>query len=369
MSVPSHNMNTSEKSHRMRGTLKIFGAALDPLSSPERLNLKLAYINFTNKHPDVDKNSDPYDVMRKFLIKEMPSLNRNVWFGKLEIESWLTPKPKFEHIKLLNSETFSNFLRRNGCWDYALRVSNYVNKKILPSIPVMIGVDHSLTGGVIMGLSKYYKKLNVIVLDAHFDALQYQDVNPLSQLWLEGYCHSNRKPKKITYYECGNFISYLIAKKIISPKNLWVLGIQDGILESWRAGSEHKKGERAQIEEYKSLVERGVHLISKTDLVCEKFFLKLNGPIYLSIDMDVGSLSSIYSARFMNCFGLTRDEFIKTLYNLSRAFRKSGFPLVGLDIMETDIHLLEASKSCRYQDYSREIVRETFQAFFTNRLN
>jgi len=365
-------MNTSEKSHRMRGTLKIFGGALDPLSSPERLNLKLAYIDFTKKHPGIDKNSDPYDLMREFLIKEMPYLNGNVWFGKLKIESWLTPKPKLEDIKLLNTETLSNFLRKNGCWDYALMVSDYVNKKILPSIPVMIGVDHSLTGGVIMGLSKYYDRLNVIVLDAHFDALRYQDVNPPSQLPLPVHCHSNpfnRKPKRITYYECGNFISYLIEKKIIRPKNLWVLGVQDGILESLRMGYEHKKGERAQIEEYRRLVKRGVHLISKTDLVYEKFFLELSGPIYLSIDMDVGSLSSIYSARFMNCFGLTRDEFIKSLYNLSLAFRKSGFPLVGLDIMETDIHLLEASKSCRYQDHSREIVREIFQAFFINGLN
>ncbi len=356
----------------MSGTLKIFGAALDPLSSPERLKLKLAYLHYASRHPAGDKNSDPYDAIREFLIKEIPSLNRNVWFGKLEIESWLTPKPKLEHIKFINSATFYHFLRKNGCWHYALKVRDYVKKKILPSIPVMIGVDHSLTGGAILALSEYYKNLNVVVLDAHFDAIQYQDTNFYSPFPLQNHDQNKlfyKKGRRIPFYACGNFISHLIAKNIIHPEKLWVVGIQDEILESLKMGDKQKEIEWAQIEEYRSLMKRGVHLVSKTDFVSENFFLKLNGPIYLSIDMDIGSLSSIYSARFMNCIGLTYDEFTQSLYALSHAFRKSGFPLIGLDIMETDIHLFEASQSCRYQDYSREIVRDTFQAFFKKELN
>lgn len=350
----------------MKKQINIFGAALDPLSSPERLNLKLAYLNFLKKNQEVENNSDPYDEIREFLKKGTPSLDGDIWFGKVEIESWLTPKPKLEDIKLLSTENIFNFLCKNGCWDYALRVSDYIDKEILPSKPVMIGVDHSLTGGVIMALSEYYKNLNVIVLDAHFDALKYQHTNPRCQFPLGNNYHDksfNKKSNKIPFYECGNFLSYLIDKKIISPKNLWVLGVQDKILESLDVRCGEEKGEGSQIEEYRRLVEKGVHLVSKRALVFNKFVLKLNGPIYLSIDMDVGSLSSIYSARFMNCIGLTYDEFIKSLHNLYRVFQKSGFPFVGLDIVEMDIHLLEANRFSHYQDYSREIVKEIFQLF------
>lgn len=361
----SKYMDAFVRSHQTGRLIKIFGAALDPLPSPERLNLKLAYLDHIKKTSQLDKNSDPYDATREFLKRKRSFSNGNVWLGKVEIESWLTPKPTLEDIKLLNVENVFNFLRKNGCWSYALRVSDYVNNKILPSRPAMIGVDHSLTGGVIMALSNYYNNLNVIVLDAHFDILRYQDMNSLSQSSAPGnyYSASFNKTGEIKFYECGNFIFYLINKKIVRPKNLWVLGVQDEMLESLGRRDGDKEGEPAQIEEYRRMIKKGVHLISKTDLVFEKFLLELNGPIYLSIDMDVGSLSSIYSARFMNCVGLARDEFIKCLHNLSSIFQKSGFPVVGLDIMEMDIHLLEASGFSCYQDYSREIIEEIFKAF------
>jgi len=350
----------------MKQQIKIFGAALDPLNSPERLNLKLAYLNFLRKEPEANKHSDPYDAMKEYLRKKMPFLDGNAWFGKMQVESWLTPKPKLTDIHLLNTETFTNFLNKNGCWDYALRISDYVEQKILPSKPVMIGVDHSLTGGVIMALSSQYNNLNVIVLDAHFDALRYQGLKANNQLACSNNYLKNEYLKKgdeIQFYECGNFISYLLDQKVIKPENLWILGVQDGILDSLKMQYNRSKAELSQTKEYMKWIKKGVHLVTKTDFVSKNFHLDLTGPTYISFDMDVGSLSSVYSARFMNCVGLTYKEFIKSIHKLSGIVRKSNIPCVGLDIMEIDIHLLEIAELSQYQDHSRQIMKEIFQAF------
>jgi len=352
----------------MKQQIKIFGAALDPLNSPERLNLKLSYLDFIKKIRS-QKNSDPYDAMKDYLRRELSSLDGNAWFGKMQIESWLTPRPKLTDAHLLNMETFTNFLHQNGCWDYALRIRDYVEEEIFPSKPVMIGVDHSLTGGVIMALSSHFKNLSLIILDAHFDVINYQNSSINHLRGISYSCSENshfQKWDEIQFYECGNFISYLLDNKLIKPENIWILGVQDEISEALKIEYNDNKAEWAQIKEYKKWIKKGVHLITKTDLIRQNFHLDLSGPTYLSVDMDVGSLSSVFSARFMNCIGLTYDEFVKTLSNLSFLFRRSGIPLVGLDIMEMEIHFLEASHLFHYKDYSRELVKEIFQYFLSD---
>jgi arginase family enzyme len=265
----------------------------------------------------------------------------------------------------LTTETFTNFLHQNGCWDYALKVRDYVEEEIFPSKPVMIGVDHSLTGGVVMALSRRYEDLNIVLFDAHFDVLKYQPLNANSHPPCSGKPLNDsllNKDNEITFYECGNFIWYLLEQNIIKPENLWVLGVQDEILQSLQSNCHQSEAEQAQIKEYAKLIERGVHLISKTDLISKDLHLNPNSPTYVSIDMDVGSLSSVYSARFMNCIGLTYDEFAKSIRKLFNTLQELNIPFVGLDIMEIDIHLLEANELSPYMDYTREMVRETIQA-------
>lgn len=105
----------------MKNQIKIFGAALDPLNSPERLNLKLGYLAYLGKEPEAQKKSDPYDLIREYLSKEPLFIDRKAWFGKMEIESWLTPKPNLADLHFLTPEQFTNFLYKNKCLDYALR--------------------------------------------------------------------------------------------------------------------------------------------------------------------------------------------------------------------------------------------------------
>ena len=350
----------------MKEQIKVFGSALDPLNSPERLNLKLAYLASIAEEPEAKRNYDPFDAMKDYLNRELSSLDSRFWFGKMQIESWLTPRPKPTDAHFLRTETFTDFLYQNGCWNYALRVRDYVKEQILPSKPVMIGVDHSLTGGVIMALSRHWDNLNVIVFDAHFDVLKKQNLDSIHQLAMPDYYGENSSLERcdeVDFYGCGNFICHLLEQEIISPDNLWVLGVHDNVLKSLKMKCRKDNAVRSQIGEYEKWIRKGVHLITKTDLVAGNFHLDLNGPTYISVDMDVGSLSSVFSARFMNCFGLTYKEFVEALGKLSQIIIKSDVPVVGLDIMEIDIHLLEAAELSQHKDYTRPIAREIFQKF------
>jgi arginase family enzyme len=295
-------------------------------------------------------------------------LSDRSWVGKIPVESWLTPKPELGDFLSLTPEKYSMFLEKNGCLEYAMVVRDYVREKIFPSKPVMIGVDHSLTGGVIKALSEQFENLNVVIFDGHFDVMRYQVTNQntpwgISDSYIEN--SSFEAEERIHFYECGNFISFLLEENIIDPKNLWILGVQEEVVKGLKKEYSIDKVERAQVEEYKKWVDKGVHLIPKNELVSKKKInLSLNGPTYLSIDMDVGSLSSIFSARFMNCIGLTYNEFAKALYNLFCIIRKSNIPLIGLDIMEIDIHLLEASALSKYKDYTKKIAEKILYFFF-----
>jgi len=219
-----------------------------------------------------------------------------------------------------------------------------------------------------MALSDCYENLNIVMLDAHFDIAKYQNTNSVNRIVgssTEDNCLGNSSAKgleRVHFYECGNFISYLLGNNLIKPQNLWVLGVQDEILKERNLES-HSNTKCFQAKEYQKWVKKGVHLLTKADLVSKNFRLDFNGPIYLSIDMDVGSLASVFSARFMNCIGITYKEFLKTLKKLSGFLRNSNYPLVGLDVMEIDIHFLNACSASRFNDRTKTLVKCIFQTF------
>ena len=89
----------------MKQEVKIFGAALDPLSSPERLNLKLSYLDYLRVQPKENVHADPYDILKEYLRKELP-WRCLVWEdeNRLLVNS-KTPIRRFTSFKL------GNFLR------------------------------------------------------------------------------------------------------------------------------------------------------------------------------------------------------------------------------------------------------------------
>ncbi len=352
--------------------IKIIGAALDALPSPERVNLKLAYLHYLrNKSSMEEEWMDPYDLVKTRMTESL-NLNHQIkWSGKIFIPSWLSPKPKKIDARRLSPDRLIKFLERDGCWECALRVADYVHREVDPGIPVMIGVDHGLTGGSVMALAKRYPDLNVIILDAHFDVMNRdksgqqnrQDRKDGFPISLDREIASNTH---WNYYECGNFLDFLLKKRVISPKNLWVLGVQDEIYQALKERGDGSKNLDPSTESIKKWIRKGVHVIFKHEIQSGHFKIGLNGPTYLSIDMDVGSMSSIFSARFMNSYGLNLAEFLGLLRQVSQCIQKSHYPLVGLDIMEFDVHFFEAVKKREMDDRADEIVREIFRLFINH---
>jgi len=352
----------------MKNKVKIFGAALDVIPSPERIGLKLAYINHQENEPPVYNGfKDPYDFIKTNMEKNRIHNNGIEWAGGMLFPSWLTPKPMLRDKLKLTSRNMGKFLKNNGCWRWALSVANYIKKEIYPNMPVMIGVDHSLTGGSIMALGDKNPNLNVVILDAHFDVMNNkgvykQDYPGRRAVFSSPYDKQLESENPLNYYGCGNFLDHLLKKNVISPKNLWIVGVQDEIYRELKGGS-FRGGFGLNTTSIKEWMEAGVHVIFKHEARSSNFEIHLNGPTYLSIDMDVGSMSSIYSARFMNSYGLNTTDFLHLLHRVSRSIRSSHFPLVGLDMMEFDVHFFEAIKEKKIDDGTEEIVKEIFKLF------
>lgn len=346
----------------MEQKIDIFGASLDALSSPERVNLKLAYIgHLRNRAFNRGEYKDPYDFIKAFVAKNITLNDKIKWSGKISIPSRLAPKPKVSDASRLSVDKFNQFLESNGCWKYALMVSDYINKKISPGMPVMIGVDHSLSGGSIMALTDRYPNLNIVILDSHFDVMEMQR-NTISMFHLPNTKKMKHK-SHLNYYECGNFLDCLLEKGVISPKNLWILGVQDEIYRELKGGKYLGENSDLNAISIKKWMGEGVHVVFKHMIQSGNFKMDLNGPTYFSIDMDVGSMSSIYSARFMNSCGLNREEFLQLLNKVSRLIEASRCPLVGLDIMEFDVHFFDVAKEKLFNDGTEQIIKEIFEIF------
>jgi arginase family enzyme len=332
---------------------RVFGVPFDPPSSPERLDIKLAYIrHLLNTLRHEEGFADPYDSIYFEFQKGNILYDDITWLGKVPVDSWLKPKPSVTDMDLLKPVQVTSFLRNNGCWQHALRVAEFVSREILPHRPVMIGIDHSSTGGVLLALTSQYSDLNVIVLDAHFDVLKQNGLPPSFE--------SLKRSRKQTFYHCGNFLSVLLEKGLINPTNLWILGVAEHSLY----GPEPNAGTQAapnREEDIRKWIDKGVHIVTDEMVSSGEFSLDLTGPSYLSIDMDVGSLASIFSARFMNSIGLKLPEFLDLLARVKNATIASSFPLVGMDIMEIDIHFLETIDLTSHQDFTKYILQRALE--------
>ncbi len=333
----------------MNKGFRIFGAPFDPVNSPERLDLKLAYLSHLQRSAMLPTQFyDPYDVIQADLKPRFS--DEDAWIGKMPVDSWLTPRPQVSDLPLMNARQFASFLGKNGCWDYSLRVAEFVERQIFPYIPVMIGVDHSSTGGLLLALARKYDNLNIVILDAHFDVMRFSK---------SAFDKAKNQPP---FYHCGNFLSKILRNGIVRPENLWILGVGENVFsEDYYQRMDNQS--RNNAKEAEKWINQGVHVLFKEDIISKEMNLHLTGPAYVSIDMDIGSLSSIFSARFMTCEGLSAKEFLHLLSNVALSVKKAGVPLIGIDIMEIDIHLLEIAKMTTFDDHTKIIVGEIFDLF------
>lgn len=308
--------------------VKIFGAALDALDDPDRVELKLAYIEATEHGRLTAKLPlDPYDAIAPILKSRLEGIA--ILQGKLNIPGWLTPRPPKGCKKFITTARYSHFIDNNLIASPILDCHRFIKNKIFPDTPCMIAVDHAMTAAPVIALCERYgpESVAVVVLDSHFDAIP-----------------SNfRAPQGIDAPECGikncgSFLYSLIYDKIIDPKNLLVVGVADHP----RANSQN-----AYNELYNRFIDLGVTIITNESTgksLARKLVDNLKNIqakyLYVSLDADVGAFESMNAVRFMDHRGLDEKTIIGIAEVLKALIDSGKFILAGMDVAEVDVHLL-----------------------------
>lgn len=364
-----------------RGILPIlfFGVPLDPDDREERCLIKRAYVYaLIRGHIPIPNFLTPYEALMHHL-HEIFVNPKFVRLGEIPIESWLRPKPSFRDLPMINSDAFSAFLAADCCRDYAEIVNMFVRRRVLPNRFVMIGVDHSSTGGCLKALSSFYgaENLGVIILDSHFDAFHVRLRKSLFSYAKEHSipiimpCADNLEsvlePDLPETYNSGSFLRYLLEEKIILPENVIVVGVSDYPSEDLEKVNDERV--KRWVNEYKRFEEEGVTFLPRMRLKKEglgplKAFLgNLRKPyVYVSLDVDVMSFRGVYAARVLNTMGLEPNEVYGVIEIIEEYVVKKGIELIGLDLMEIDVHAANAHLKNgvmdRTYDISKTIIKK-----------
>jgi len=327
----------------------VFGCSLDVLDAPEKVAMKVAFLDGLERGlVDRDLARDPYDL----LLGRLAGLEGLSEGGRLGLESHLTPRPALEDRDRLNARDFCEFLDSGGCARVAGELREFVRERVLPRRPILLGVDHSLTGGVMEALSGEAGEgeLALVVFDSHFDAVPtsirknaFTPGSLASDNWRIGTLPES--------YNCGTWLVDIVNRGIVEPGNMAVLGVSDH--PGTRAQPEERDGVAAYREAYLALQERGVRVVTKKDIrrmgpreAVREALGGLEGKrVYISLDADLGSGEEVRAVRFLDTIGLSVDEVL----GLARALREwldsTGSPVAGLDVVEVDVHLADIPNS------------------------
>ncbi|MFX1425177.1 MAG: arginase family protein [Promethearchaeota archaeon] len=343
-------------SEKLFKSIKVFGAALDATDFPLSLQMKKNYLNQLTQNLVVGPNFlDPYEGL--LLHSCALSKDKYLKMGKFPIESWLTPKPNLEDFSLINQLEFQKFTNRGAIRIYSEKLENFVKNKIFPGMPLMIGVDHSLTGGVLKALSNEFEPEDLLILlfDAHFDGIpasislniaKYMNEHPeeINPLISEDINAVDGKISIVDNYTCASFLLYLLKEKTILPENLIIFGCQDYPDEKFRSLDDPRIVEF--VEFYDEIEQKGVKFIPKSDAssMVRKLSTVLKetekSKIYVSFDTDVGALKEIIATRFRNAIGIDQMTILNAANVIKNVMNSKKIDLVGLDIMEIETHLL-----------------------------
>lgn len=355
--------------------IKFYGAALDALDTDEAVAIKVSNLDAQEKDGAISgsHSRDPYDLFRDVagnLIKSSGHKN----LGRFSVESWLSPRPKPEERALVSQTGYYQFFKQNGFALFSKMLKDFVQARVFPGLPGMVGVDHSLTGGVLMALAERFgpKDLAVIVFDTHTDAVSLPIRAGLKDYTAK--TRSSGESKSITdtavpedLYSAGNFLLHLLNQGVLLPQNLIIIGPSDGP-EPFRGMDDDKI--LSYVNHHDALAERGVTLISKADLesngpaVLEK---KLNAlscrNLYVSLDIDVSALRGVLAARFIDVAGCDTRLILQTAELISEQIFSGNFQLAGLDIMEIDVHKLGARLKSGDEDGTADFLQKFISLF------
>jgi arginase family enzyme len=360
----------------MEHKVGLFGAGFDPLPSNQALMIKHAYIQalVLGKIAPTDYQ-DPYAFFSNNLpqgISEKFDL-----LGRVSIPTWLQSKPRANDSFELSLESLIRFMKTGGCLSIANKVRDFIVESVFPLTPGMIGVDHSSTYGAISALKQGGEEdLGLVIIDSHFDAvpmaLRYglieyakkTDSIAIPPDLLSNEAYPNLSSSEINEWgklNPENFLLHVLEQKLIDPKNLVVVGISDYPPDTYEESDDPQV--RDYVNYFRSLEEQGVSFIPKSSIDAngirglEKALQNLDAKrLYISLDIDIGSLSSVYACRFLSNIGLSLDQIEDMFQTLFSSFSKSK-TLAGFDIMEIDIHKLGISIDDLHIDRTIDIGR------------
>jgi arginase family enzyme len=323
----------------MAATFACFGCSLDVLDAPEKLAMKHAYLEAVRDgRAGQGIARDPFDLLSAAL-EEVPGV---VSAGRLELESWMTPRPRVEDLERINAQLSREFIDTDGCGIISARVREFVRQRVLPLVPLMIGVDHSLTGGVLDAIcTEDPTEVGLIVLDSHLDAIHASIRRAAAADVADADVEGEAPPDS---YNCGTWIAGVIERGLVAPGNIVVLGPGDRP-EAPDAGP----GVAAFREAYVALERSGVRVISKRRIgetgveaaAAEAVEGTGAGKFYISIDADIGAGERVGAVRFLDTIGLEPVEVVRLCGALGQAINARGAGLVGVDVQEIDIHLAD----------------------------
>jgi arginase family enzyme len=287
---------------------------------------------------------DPYDAVLDLLRQE---LDQSLWreAGRLEVPTWLRPRPALSDGGAMTVDNFVDFIDRWGCADFTDSARKMTEQAAFPDTPCLIAVDHCLAGGIIQAASQRHgaENLSVVVLDSHLDALTTPvlsgaiaydlEHNPDTQYdAYDPFLHD--RPDS---YHASSFLQHLLATEAVLPSNLLVVGISD--YPPKHAFRNKDPRIQAYTGAYSGLKKQGVRLVTKKDLAVgsskvRALFKRIKTSwLYVSIDMDVGANNAVGAVRFDDWAGLSETQLYRLAAEL-RAVLARGVGLAGLDVCE-----------------------------------
>jgi arginase family enzyme len=323
---------------------KIFGVALDASDDPLTIQLKLASVH-AEKEGMEGLYADPYDL----IMNEFPWHDERIEFiGKLPIPSWLTPRPRLSDLHMVTKNNMETYVANGGVGDLAKQVRQFVKEKVFPGLPVMLGVDHSATGGVISALSEEVgpENLSVLVLDQHFDGLPLAlrlEPRLIEKLGYspEGTC---RIPDILEdeAYCCGNFWKHLLDKGAVFPENLLFVGVADypgkETPPEWDRFRENYLNFEARGCLFFPLKEFNGKYLNRLRQFMAEMIKTPN--FYVSLDLDVGAYQCVHAARYMDRMGVDKEALMDVVQIINDLRDSENIRLAGLDVMEFNMHFL-----------------------------
>ncbi|NPV50843.1 MAG: hypothetical protein HPY60_06580 [Candidatus Methanofastidiosum sp.] len=347
--------------------IKVFGLNLDPDERDESIFNKLSSTGMEVK--------DPYEIVSEKL-KDTNEI-KFTKIGKVQVEPWLVPNPKKEDLFMVDVGNLVAFIDSDGCREYASKVKEFVKENVFPDIPLMVGVDHSGTGGCIEALAEKYGKgnISVVMLDSHFDGIVPTQRLKLIQHDIE--FNPNTKFSKddpylynrVDSFNADSFLYFLLKEKKILPKNLFVLGVSDYPPNAAKDARDPRI--REYYEFYKKFEDDGVTILPKNklkanfEMALKKVFEKIKTPyIYVSVDIDIGSRQALTGARFLDYLGLEESEIYRILDGVNKYAKEKNIEIVGADVMEIDQSKAGQKFGKNYDktyDISLEVINRIFR--------